>query len=68
VAGVAAAAVQAQLAGQRINVSISPDTSTLLDMRDRRLTDLVRASVHYYNTDDELDQAAAAVAGLRRGG
>jgi len=40
----------------------------LLDATARRLPPLVRASVHYFNTDDELDQAARAVAGriLRR--
>ena len=65
VAGAEAADVQAALAAQRINVSVSPRASTLLDTRERDLPDLVRASVHYYNTDDELDRVAAAIAALR---
>jgi cysteine desulfurase/selenocysteine lyase len=33
-----------------------------LDLPTRGLPDLVRASVHYYNTDDELDQLTNALA------
>jgi selenocysteine lyase/cysteine desulfurase len=32
-----------------------------LDLPARGLPDLVRASVHYYNTDDELDLLVAAL-------
>jgi cysteine desulfurase / selenocysteine lyase len=66
IAGVEAAAARRQLADQRIRVSVSPPASTLLDARDRRLPDLIRASVHYYNTEDELDRLSAAVADLAR--
>jgi len=38
--------------------------STRLDMEKRGLGDLARASVHYYNTEQELDRFAAAVAAL----
>jgi len=45
------------LAKHRINVSISPADFTLLDMRERKLeSGLVRASVHYYNSEEELDR------------
>jgi selenocysteine lyase/cysteine desulfurase len=44
------------LAAQRINVSISPLEYSLLDLGGRGLQNLVRASVHYYNTEDELDR------------
>ena len=33
----------------------------LLDLPERELPDLVRASVHYYNTDEELDQLVDAL-------
>ena len=44
------------LAATGINVSVSTRDSTLLDMDDRGLTEVVRASVHYYNTEDEIDR------------
>ncbi|HVQ91997.1 MAG TPA: aminotransferase class V-fold PLP-dependent enzyme [Mycobacteriales bacterium] len=66
-AGVAAARVRDRLAGQGITVAVSAAGSTLLDMRDRDLAAVVRASVHYYNTDAELDRAAAAIAELATG-
>ena len=37
-----------------INISISPANSTLLDMQERNLPEVVRASVHYYNTEEEI--------------
>jgi cysteine desulfurase/selenocysteine lyase len=46
-----------------INCHTSSD-STLLDAGTRRLPDLVRASVHYYNTEEEVARFAAAVAAL----
>ena len=46
-----------------INCHTSSD-STLLDAGARRLPDLVRASVHYYNTEEEVARFAAAVAAL----
>ena len=50
-----------RLARERINVTVSPRSSTLLDATARRLPDLVRASVHYYNTYEELDRLVEAV-------
>jgi len=61
---VPAARVKAALAAASINVHVSPARGTLLDMRARGLPELVRASVHYYNTEAELDRLAAAVARL----
>jgi selenocysteine lyase/cysteine desulfurase len=66
VAGTDAADVRRHLAGQSVSVSVVAPPSTLLDTRDRGLPALVRASVHYYNTDDELDRATTAVAELTR--
>ena len=36
-------------------------SSTLLDSRARALPDLVRASVHYYNTGEELERLVEAI-------
>ncbi len=47
-----------------INVSNSGRTSTLLDMDARGLAAVVRASVHYYNTEDELDRFQDALADI----
>lgn len=63
--GVAAEHVQAQLSAQQINTSTSPAGHARLDLPRRGLPTLVRASVHYYNTDDEIERFVAAVAALR---
>ncbi len=39
-----------------INTSVSPLDSTLLDMESRGLDGLVRASVHYYNSEEEVER------------
>jgi cysteine desulfurase/selenocysteine lyase len=57
----AADALQAALRSRAINVSVSTVTSTRLDMEARGLTQLVRASAHYYNSEEELDRFCAAV-------
>lgn len=56
--------IQRRLQDQRINTSVSDPNSTLLDATKRGLPDVVRASVHYYNSEDELDRFAAAVRAL----
>jgi selenocysteine lyase/cysteine desulfurase len=50
-----------RLGREHINVTVSEPSSTLLDARERELPDLVRASVHYYNTDEELDRLVESV-------
>lgn len=57
-------AIQQALAQSKINVTISRRSSTLLDMEARNLTSLVRASVHYYNSEDEVERFCAAIAAL----
>ncbi|MGZ4615198.1 MAG: aminotransferase class V-fold PLP-dependent enzyme [Actinomycetes bacterium] len=64
VPGQAAAEVQRQLSAARINTSVSLVEYARLDLPARGLPDLVRASVHYYNTDDELDQLVTRVGSL----
>jgi cysteine desulfurase / selenocysteine lyase len=62
VAGKDADAIQRLLAKARINVSVSRLPSTRLDMEARGLSDLVRASVHYYNTTEEIERFCATLA------
>ena len=62
--GYAPADIKETLAAQRFNVSASRRSSTLLDMADRQIDALVRASVHYYNTEEEVDRLIAAVDSL----
>ncbi|MBL8895600.1 MAG: aminotransferase class V-fold PLP-dependent enzyme [Rhizobiales bacterium] len=61
VEGREAGAVKQALAQQKINVSVSSASSTLLDMNARGLAQVVRASIHYYNTEDEIARFAEAV-------
>jgi cysteine desulfurase/selenocysteine lyase len=63
---VAAATVKMALRAAGINVHVSPARGTLLDMRARGLQELVRASVHYFNTEAELDRLTAELARLIR--
>ena len=56
-----AEAVRMKLLEQHINVSVSAIGSTRLDFAERRLTHVVRASVHYSNTEEEVDILVAAV-------
>ena len=44
------------LSKHNINVSVTSRSSTLLDMKARGLDSLVRASVHYYNSEEEVEQ------------
>ena len=50
-----------RLAGERINVTTSSVFSARHDMVSRGLDLLVRASVHYYNTEEEIARFCAAV-------
>lgn len=59
-----ASTLQHQLRERGFNTSVSPPASTRLDAEQRALPDLVRASVHYYNTTEEIDQFCTAVQDL----
>jgi cysteine desulfurase / selenocysteine lyase len=59
--GVPAQQAQRHLAEQGVNVSVSQVDHARLDLPARGLTDLVRASVHYYNDNDDLDRLIAAL-------
>jgi selenocysteine lyase/cysteine desulfurase len=64
VAGHEAGEVAAALARQRINVSQSRPEAARYDFEARGLPALVRASAHYYNTEDELEALARVVEAL----
>ena len=49
------------LLAQGINVSFTTVHGTRLDMEARGLTAMVRASVHYYNSEDEIERFCAAL-------
>lgn len=50
------AEIKNHLRAKHINVSTSSKNSTLLDMQERNIEELVRASVHYYNTKKEINR------------
>jgi len=54
VAGLGSADVKKKLAEKHINVSVGKAVSTLLYMNRQQLKTVIRASVHYYNTEEEL--------------
>jgi cysteine desulfurase / selenocysteine lyase len=62
--GMGAQAIHAALLAKKINVSVSPAAYARLDLPKRGLDSLVRASVHYYNTEDEIARLCSEVAGL----
>ena len=67
VAGVPAGDVKRSLAAEHINVSVMEAASARLDFDERGLDEVVRSSVHYYNSDDEIDALVAAVTRARTG-
>ncbi len=56
--------IASALKSQHINVTVTQRMGTLLDMESRGLTSMVRASVHYYNTEEEVEQFCRAVESL----
>jgi selenocysteine lyase/cysteine desulfurase len=63
-AGVPAASLRASLLRCGINVSVSLLASTRIEFEERGLREVVRASVHYFNTTEEIDLFVAAVAAM----
>jgi len=60
----AAGMIVERMREQRINVRVTPIGSTRIDMEQRGLTAMVRASVHYYNTEDEIARFVESVAAM----
>jgi selenocysteine lyase/cysteine desulfurase len=59
--GVDVHALAASLRAQGINIGVSTIDFARYDFEARGLTEVARASVHYYNTDDELTRFVDAV-------
>jgi selenocysteine lyase/cysteine desulfurase len=64
VAGWSPQEIRGKLAQQKMNVSVSMPASTRLDMDGRGLAGVVRASVHYYNTEEEIERFCDFIARL----
>jgi len=59
--GEAAPQVARRLTASRINVTHATPYSARLDFERRQLAGVVRASIHYYNTEDEIDRFCRAL-------
>ncbi|MDX8350351.1 aminotransferase class V-fold PLP-dependent enzyme [Cognatiyoonia sp. IB215446] len=59
--GIAPKALADALRADGINVSVSPITCARLDLEARNLQSLTRASVHYFNTADEIERFVDSV-------
>ncbi len=59
--GASAAALKSLLSGKRINVSVSDSQLTRQDLQDAEVSAMVRASVHYFNTETELEKLIACI-------
>jgi selenocysteine lyase/cysteine desulfurase len=60
-AGESCTSIRDRLRRASINVSVSTMGSARLDLEDRGLPELVRASVHYYNAEGEIERFCEAV-------
>ncbi len=63
-AGRDAASVARHLSARKINASVTPPSSTLLDADARNLAPLVRVSPHYYNTEEEVGSLVDALSSI----
>ena len=50
-----AGTIKARLHDDRINVSVADGSGSLVSFQQRGISEAVRASVHYFNTDAEID-------------
>ncbi|MCC6484482.1 MAG: aminotransferase class V-fold PLP-dependent enzyme [Armatimonadetes bacterium] len=57
--------IQDKLRSLSINVAVTQARHTRLDMEARRLDGLVRASVHYFNTEDEIARLGLELARIQ---
>ena len=60
-----AADLAARLRRERVNVSVTETSSARLDLGSRKIDELVRASVHYFNTEEEIGRVAELIAAPR---
>lgn len=65
--GIPAVDIKQRLRTSNVNVSVSDIAIARLDLEARDLPPLVRASVHYYNTEDELDRTCELIQSFSAG-
>lgn len=63
-AGKSADEIAAYLKAKQINVTTSTLSSAQLDFGTRGISSLLRASVHYFNSEEEIERFCGVVAGL----
>jgi selenocysteine lyase/cysteine desulfurase len=68
VRGVGSSHVKAELAVKKIHVSVGLAKSTLIYMNRNSLSTVVRASVHYYNTEEEINGMCEALESIVKSG
>jgi len=66
VEGFEAATIKSRLADDRINVTVAKAVSALIFMEKNHLKSTVRASIHYYNTEEEIDILCNALTSILR--
>jgi len=64
-AGIEPTDLASKLRMRNINVSVSAMTSARLDLEPRNLNSLVRASVHYFNSEDEIGRFVEAISEIK---
>lgn len=62
--GLSAEDIKTGLRTHDINVSVSSIASTRIDFEARSLLEVVRASVHYYNTEEEVGALVECISNL----
>ena len=62
-----AEAIKGELRSRAINVSVTGISSTRSDMEARGLDQMVRASVHYLTTDEDIERLGGAIGALAPG-
>jgi len=65
--GVEPGTIQQQLAAQHMNISVSQRNGTRLDLEARDITAMVRSSVHYYNSEEEIERLCSSIARIAEG-
>ena len=53
-----------RLRDKKINTWVSTGPGSLIDFQDRNLDAVTRASIHYYNTEQEIEKFCEVVAEL----
>ena len=66
--GVGSSHVKSELAEKKIHVSVGLAKSTLIYMNRNGLSTVVRASVHYYNTEEEINGMCEALESIVKSG